>query len=49
MLALYEIELDADGELLPYRRSRRYRRGQVLDGEQTALDTEPTAPYAAQT
>jgi Gas vesicle synthesis protein GvpO len=33
MLALYEIELDADGELLAYRRTRRYRRGQALDAE----------------
>jgi gas vesicle protein GvpO len=28
MLALYEIELDANGELLAYRRTRRYMRGQ---------------------
>jgi Gas vesicle synthesis protein GvpO len=48
MLALYEIELDADGELLAYRRTRRYRRGQALDGEQTALDAEQTT-HAAQT
>jgi hypothetical protein len=30
MLALYEIELDADGELLAYARTRRYMRGQRL-------------------
>lgn len=27
MLALYEVELDADGNLLAYRRTRRYARG----------------------
>jgi hypothetical protein len=48
MLALYEIEPDADGILLAYRRTRRYRRGQALDGEQTALDAEQTT-HAAQT
>jgi Gas vesicle synthesis protein GvpO len=49
MLALYEIEPDADGILLAYRRTRRYRRGEALDAEQTALDTEQTAPDTAQT
>jgi Gas vesicle synthesis protein GvpO len=45
MLALYQIELDADGILLAYRRTRRYMRGEVLDGEQTALDAEQIAPH----
>ncbi|WP_433603487.1 gas vesicle protein GvpO [Nocardia sp. CA-135953] len=27
MLALYELELDVDGNLLAYRRTRRYYRG----------------------
>ncbi|MFF0310521.1 gas vesicle protein [Streptosporangium sp. NPDC004379] len=27
ILALYEIQLDADGDLLSYRRTRRYKRG----------------------
>ncbi|WP_328540276.1 gas vesicle protein GvpO [Streptomyces sp. NBC_00344] len=27
LLATYEVELDADGHLLQYRRVRRYRRG----------------------
>jgi Gas vesicle synthesis protein GvpO len=44
ILALYEIELDADGILLAYRRTRRYRRGEALDGEQAALDAEQIAP-----
>jgi Gas vesicle synthesis protein GvpO len=30
MLALYEIELDAEGALLGYARTRRYMRGQTL-------------------
>jgi hypothetical protein len=30
MLALYEIELDAEGALLGYERTRRYVRGQTL-------------------
>jgi hypothetical protein len=30
ILALYEIELDVDGELLACSRTRRYRRGQAL-------------------
>jgi hypothetical protein len=30
MLALYEIELDADGELLTYHRTHRYMRGHAL-------------------
>ena len=32
MLALYEVELDASGELLAYRRIRRYMRGHPDDG-----------------
>jgi hypothetical protein len=39
MLALYEIELDADGILLAYGRTRRYMRGQAFDAEQTDLHT----------
>jgi hypothetical protein len=30
ILALYEIELDADGELLAYNRTHRYMRGDAL-------------------
>ena len=29
ILALYEIEIDANGELLAYSRTRRYMRGQM--------------------
>jgi hypothetical protein len=32
MLALYEVELDSDGEMLAYRRIRRYMRGQTDNG-----------------
>jgi hypothetical protein len=32
MLALYEVELDSNGELLAYRRIRRYMRGQTDNG-----------------
>jgi hypothetical protein len=32
MLALYEVVLDMDGELLSYRRTRRYTRGVSGDG-----------------
>ncbi len=32
MLALYEVELDSDGEMLAYRRTRRYMRGQTDKG-----------------
>ena len=39
MLALYEVELDCNGELLAYQRTRRYMRGQGLDGQETDLDT----------
>jgi gas vesicle protein GvpO len=34
MLALYEIELDADGELLVYHRTHRYMRGHALSPTQ---------------
>jgi hypothetical protein len=33
LLATYEAELDNDGELLSYRRVRRYSRGRGDDGE----------------
>lgn len=33
VLALYEVELDADGELLGMRRTQRYLRGQTRGGE----------------
>ena len=29
ILALYEVEVDPDGELLAFRRTRRYHRGQT--------------------
>lgn len=32
ILALYEVELDADGELLAYHRTRRYLRGETRNG-----------------
>jgi hypothetical protein len=32
MLAAYEMELAPDGELISYRRVRRYTRGRVDDG-----------------
>lgn len=32
VLALYEVEVDADGELLGFRRTRRYLRGQTRNG-----------------
>ncbi|WP_156689894.1 gas vesicle protein GvpO [Mycobacterium sp. Marseille-P9652] len=32
MLALYEVELDSTGEMLAYRRTRRYMRGQTDRG-----------------
>ena len=32
ILALYEVEIDADGELLAYQRTRRYLRGQTGNG-----------------
>lgn len=39
ILALYEVELDPDGELLAYRRVRRYLRsktGQMTNGGESA-------------
>src|SRR5262245_51882351 len=36
ILALYEVELDATGELLAYQRTRRYLRGQTADGGNNA-------------
>ena len=36
VLALYEVELDLDGELLAYRRVRRYLRGQTTSGGELA-------------
>ncbi|KWX62483.1 gas vesicle protein GvpO [Mycobacterium sp. NAZ190054] len=32
ILALYEVEIDFAGELLSYRRTRRYMRGQTAEG-----------------
>jgi Gas vesicle synthesis protein GvpO len=32
VLALYEVELDADGEMLGFRRTHRYLRGQTRSG-----------------
>jgi len=37
MLALYEVVLDLDGEILSYHRTRRYRRGSALG----VADEEP--------
>jgi hypothetical protein len=34
MLALYEVELDLRGELLAYRRTRRYLRGRSNGGSE---------------
>src|SRR3954470_2775620 len=33
LLGCYEVTLDGDGDLLEYRRTRRYARGQADDGE----------------
>jgi hypothetical protein len=30
ILAIYEVDLDADGELVSYRRTERYSRGQTI-------------------
>ncbi|ORB19593.1 gas vesicle protein GvpO [Mycolicibacterium monacense] len=38
ILALYEVELDADGELLTYRRTRRYGRGRTGNGNGGGLE-----------
>lgn len=32
ILALYEMELDPNGEMLAYQRTRRYMRGQTTNG-----------------
>lgn len=32
ILALYEMEIDSNGEMLAYRRIRRYMRGHTADG-----------------
>src|SRR5689334_9278956 len=32
ILAIYEVEIDASGEMLAYQRTRRYMRGQTADG-----------------
>jgi hypothetical protein len=34
ILALYEVELDADGDLLAYRRTHRYMRGNRLSKDE---------------
>ncbi len=47
MLALYEIELDSDGALLGYGRTRRYMRGQTLElapDEPTTMDEGANPP-----
>ena len=36
MLALYEVELGSDGEMLAYRRIRRYMRGHTDNGGASA-------------
>lgn len=36
LLATYQVELDLDGELLSYRRVRRYSRGRGDDGDRDA-------------
>ena len=51
MLALYEIEFDADGELLVYHRTRRYMRGHALSPMQDDTwtvngDEHPSGPLA---
>ena len=42
ILAQYELELDPDGDLRAYRRTRRYMRGQVLEADKTDPDIEQT-------
>lgn len=44
MLALYEIELDPDGALMGYGRTRRYMRGEV----RTAPVAERAIPHAGE-
>ncbi|QYN38092.1 gas vesicle protein [Pseudonocardia sp. DSM 110487] len=36
MLALYEVELDPGGELIAYRRTKRYARGSAINGRNGA-------------
>jgi hypothetical protein len=36
MLALYEVELDQAGELVSYRRTRRYTRGSTINGSEAS-------------
>lgn len=38
ILAIYETEFDADGEMLSYRRVRRYSRGRADNGDGGRLD-----------
>lgn len=33
LLSLYEVEVDLDGHLLAYRRTRRYSRGSAMNGD----------------
>jgi hypothetical protein len=46
MLALYEVVLDLDGEMLSYRRTRRFRRGSAIRvaDEELPIDDEDEAP-----
>ncbi|MDF3312417.1 gas vesicle protein [Rhodococcus sp. T2V] len=46
MLALYEIVLDLDGEMLSYHRTRRYRRGSaiVMADDEIPADGDGQAP-----
>lgn len=47
MLALYEVMLDLNGEMLSYRRTRRYRRGSALElaDDEPSVDGEGQVPY----
>lgn len=36
MLGLYAVELDQAGELLSYRRTRRYTRGSTINGSEAS-------------
>ncbi|CAG7580181.1 gas vesicle protein GvpO [Rhodococcus opacus] len=46
MLAFYEVVLDLDGEMLSYRRTRRYRRGSalVLSDDEPSVDGDGQTP-----
>lgn len=47
MLGLYEIELDPDGALMGYGRTRRYMRGEALElahDEPAITDGDTSAP-----